>query len=383
MQANSIIEIDRNAYLDNIRFIRELIGDQCKFSSVIKGNAYGHGIELFVPMAESAGVDHFSVFDDEEARQVFEASSKNISLMIMGYVNAASMPWVIEKDIEFFVFNFERLQLAISQARKSDSKARIHIELETGMNRTGFKKKDIKKLLENLKENQDHVEIMGLCTHLAGAESIANYYRITKQIRAFNLLIKTFKQANINPVYIHAACSAVAVNFPQARFNLARIGIMQYGFWPSRETLVQFISRKKEKSDPLKRIITWMSWVMDTKWVSTGEFIGYGTTFLTENDTKIAAVPVGYSHGYSRAMSNVGRVLINGQRLNVISVVNMNMMLIDVTSVPETTIGDEVILIGEQKDISVSVSSFSEMSNQLNYEMLTRLSHDIPRKLKN
>jgi alanine racemase len=118
---------------------------------------------------------------------------------------------------------------------------------------------------------------------------------------------------------------------------------------------------------------------MTVKQVKTGDYIGYGNVAMAETDMKIAIVPVGYAHGFSRSLSNQGRVLIKGLRLNIIGMVNMNMIIIDATNLPDVKKGDEVVLIGEQGDLSISVASFSDMSDQLNYELLTRLPHDIPR----
>jgi alanine racemase len=383
MNQSSYIEISKSSYKQNLEFIRNLIGEDCRFASVVKGNAYGHGIETFVPMAESMGIDYFAVFDHLEAARVKKVCTKAPDILIMGYIDPEAMEWVIQNGIEFFVFDFERLDSAVKLAKKCGKKANIHLELETGMNRTGFKKEFFKDIFKIISRDKDHIQFKGLCTHLAGAESITNHYRVTNQIRTFNKYVSRFHKMGFNPEYIHAACSAGTINYPKARYNLVRIGILQYGFWPSRETLVQFIGKKTDKHDPLTRIITWKTKIMDTKQVRSGEFVGYGTTHLTEYDIMIASVPVGYAHGYSRTLSNTGRVLVNGQRVSVIGLVNMNMMLVDVTSVPETKKGDEVVIIGNQGELSVSVASFSELSNQLNYEMLTRIPVNIPRKLIN
>lgn len=381
MNRNSYIEISKSNYDKNLQFIRKLVGDHCIISSVVKGNAYGHGIENFVPMAESVGVNHFAVFDSYEALRVKNACTRHSDIMIMGWIAPDSFEWIIENGIEFFVFDLERLLTAFEKAKKIGKRAKLHLELETGLNRTGFQKKMFNEIFQFLKKHEDYIELTGLCTHLAGAESIGNHYRITRQVRFFNQCIKKFKEKGFIPKYVHAASSAAAVNYPQTRYDLVRIGILQFGFWPSRETLVQFIGKKIDKHDPLNRIISWKSQIMDTKWVKTGDFVGYGTSYMAEQDIKIASVPVGYSHGYSRSLSNTGRVLVHGQRMGVIGLVNMNMMLIDVTSIPDTKKGDEVVIIGNQGDLTVSVASFSELSNQLNYEMLTRISTDIPRKL--
>jgi alanine racemase len=162
---------------------------------------------------------------------------------------------------------------------------------------------------------------------------------------------------------------------------MVRIGILQYGYWPSTETFIHYISRRKLKTDPIKRIITWKSKVMVVKEVKQGSFVSYGTTYLATEDKRIAVIPTGYSHGYSRTLSNTGRVLINGQRIAVIGMVNMNMLIVDITYCADVQQGDEVVLIGRQGELDISVSSFSELSDQLNYELLARLPSSIERKL--
>jgi len=118
---------------------------------------------------------------------------------------------------------------------------------------------------------------------------------------------------------------------------------------------------------------------MSIKKVKTGEFVSYGTSYLAQKDMKIALIPVGYSQGYARNLSNQGRVIIKGQRVGVVGMVNMNMLIADITTVEKVNIGDEVVLIGKQGDISINVSSFTEISDQLNYELLTRLPLEITR----
>jgi alanine racemase len=163
---------------------------------------------------------------------------------------------------------------------------------------------------------------------------------------------------------------------------MVRTGILLYGFWPSRETLIDYLTRTKEHTDPLTSIISWKTRVMTIKEVEIGEYIGYGTSFLTNRKTRIAIVPVGYGYGYSRALSNQGRVLVAGQRVAVIGMVNMNMMAIDITEVEGVENGSEVVLIGFQGENRITVASFGELSSQLNYELLARLPHNIPRLIK-
>ena len=382
MHTNSIIELNKIAYQQNIDFLKKTFGKKVILSSVVKGNAYGHGITEFVNMAYDCGVSNFSVFDVEEAKLVKAQLKDQATIMVMGLVNEEDMEWVIENGVEFFVFDKIRLTKASKAAKKAQKKALVHIEVETGMHRTGFEKKELNSVITILKKESQHLIFKGLCTHYAGAESIANYYRVDKQIKRFYEMYDQFSSQGLQPEIKHSACSAASMMFPETRMDLVRIGIMQYGLWPSPEVFVNYLNSKKSKTDPLQRVITWKSKIMNIKSVNSGEFIGYGTSFLAERKMTIAVVPIGYSHGYSRSLSNQGRVLINGQRCIVVGSVNMNMMTIDVTDVENVKKEDEVVLIGNQGELNVSVASFSDFSNQLNYELLTRISKTIPRKIK-
>ena len=377
----SFIELSRSALKNNIEFIRQQIGENVILSSVIKGNAYGHGIHEMTTELERLGIRHFSVFGVHEARQIFEVRKKKSTIMVMGEVGQQDFDWVVRNEIECYVFNFQHLKRFCETARKLGKKAQIHIELETGMHRTGFDSKYWKNVVDFIHENKDFLVFKGLCTHFAGAESISNYKRIQRQRRVFRQGVQYFKRHDLEPEVIHTSCSAAMISYPKERWDLVRIGILQYGLWPSRETYISYLTKKKIYEDPLKRVISWKSHIMDIKSVKRKEFIGYGMTFLAEQDTRIASVPVGYSQGYSRVLSNQGKVIVNGKRLDVIGTVNMNMLLIDVTSLERVSIGDTVLLIGDQGEYSITVAAFSDMSNQLNYELLTRLDKDIPRKI--
>ena len=381
MHTNSIIELNNTAYQKNLSFLRTTFGKKVQISCVVKGNAYGHGVTEIVSMAYNNGITHFSVFDVEEAKIVKAELGDNATILVMGLVQDEDMEWVINNHVEFFVFDKGRLTKAAKTAKKTLKKAIIHIEVETGMNRTGFEKNELNTVIAFLKKEKEHVFLKGLCTHYAGAESIANYYRVDKQIKRFEDIYQYLCKNELKPEIRHSACSAASIMFPATRMDMVRVGIIQYGLWPSPEVFVNFLSTKKSKIDPLQRVIAWKSKIMSVKKVKIGEFIGYGTSFLAERKMKVAAIPIGYSHGYSRSLSNQGRVLINGQQCIVVGSVNMNMMTVDVTNLDSVKKDDEVVLIGSQNDISISIASFSDYSNQLNYELLTRISKTIPRKI--
>lgn len=379
----SYIELSQEALAVNLAFIRSRLTTGATFYSVVKGNAYGHGIKEFVTMSKACGVSHFAVFSADEAWHVAQVDGPRPTIMIMGMIDDAQMEWAIAEGHSFFVFNRERLKQAFELGKRMGKPARIHLEVETGMNRTGLDDGALSEALQLLNAHPEALQWEGICTHLAGAESIGNYVRIKKQHIQFQKTVK-FAKSNCQqqPTSIHEACSAAMLRYPKTHWDLVRIGILQYGFFPNRETFIEYITQSEEPiADPLRRIISWKSRVMDTKMVPAGEFVGYGSSYLANAPIRVAQIPVGYGHGYSRNLSNQGRVLIRGHRVNVIGMVNMNMIQVDVSEIPEIFVGDEVVLIGRQGDQEISVSSFSEYSDQINYELLTRLPQAIERRI--
>jgi len=383
---SSVIELSKAALNRNLRFLRKEIGEGVRISSVIKGNAYGHGIKPFVPLAEQCGIRHFSVFEASEAYQLMKyRTNPETEIMIMGFVDSDGLEWAIENGVSFYVFSISRLESALTMARRTGNPARVHLELETGMNRIGLREEELEQARKLILENYDCIKIEGICTHFAGAESVANYKRIQDQILDFNRMDRKISESGLKIPIRHTAASAAALSYPETRMDMVRIGIAQYGFWPSKEIEMQYLlhnknaGNHKQAPDPLRRVLRWSSRVMHVAQVEAGEFVGYGTSYMTLRPQKVATVPVGYSHGFRRSLSNLGRVLIRGKRANVIGLVNMSMMSVDVTSIPSVEPGDEVVIIGKQKNSRITVGSFSDMANLINYEMLVRLPSDIPR----
>ncbi len=384
MFPTSRIELSRSALRTNLRYIRRAIGAQVRLSSVIKSNAYGHGIEPFVPLAEQCGLGHFSVFSADEALRVTAVRTRpDTEIMVMGDIEPPAIEWAVEHGISFWVFDRQRLEAADQAAQRLGRPARVHLELETGLNRTGLDKAELAEALRRIRARPDRLRLEGLCTHFAGAESQANYLRIQQQIARFEDLTRAVRLPDGCAPLRHAACSAAAMCYPQTRLDLCRIGIMQYGFWPTTETRVTYTQALEGSNgigrDPLRRVMRWSSRVMSIKDVPTGQNVGYGTSYLTTRPERLAAVPVGYGQGFARSLSNLGHVLLHGRRARVVGLVNMSMMLVDVTHISKACPGDEVVLIGKQGRAQISVSSFSDLSGKLNYEVLVRLPAEIPR----
>jgi len=381
MLHTSYIEISKSALNNNIEQIRKRIGRDVRYSMVIKANAYGHGIETVLPLIEQCGVDHYSVFSVAEAMRAYEVKKGYCDIMIMGFIDDDYLEWVIQHEVSFFVFTIYRLNKVIEVSRKINKAAKIHVELETGLHRTGFTRDQLDEVVALLKKHAKYLEIEGLCSHLAGAESIVNYTRITDQIVTFKELCNWFKSEGIEPRYRHIACSAGVLNYPESIMDMVRVGISNYGFWPSAESKMMHMKEKDIAEDPLQRVLSWKSQILSLNTVPEGKYVSYGQSYLTNRKSIIATVPVGYGYGFSRTLSNNGHVLVDSRRVPVVGNVNMNMVVIDVTDAKNVKIGDEVVLIGKQDGTDISVSSFSDMNNSMNYELLTRLPEHIPRQV--
>lgn len=381
MFESSLLELSSSALRQNLSFIRGLLPERCTLSSVVKGNAYGHGILEFVGMACAAGVEHFSTYSAEEAFTVKGAVPQGVQIAVMGDVEGAALEWVITAGVSFWVFDLERLRQALNVSKRTGHRAKVHLEIETGMNRNGLAPAAVAEALEMVRNHPQCIELVGVCSHLAGAESISNHYRIQRQREAFSDALNRFAGIGFADVSKHLACSAAVIRYPDTCLDLARVGIMQYGFFPTREIRIEYLSRNPNDVNPLQRVLTWRSQVMTTFSVDRGEFVGYGMSFQASEPMRLATVPVGYSHGFSRSLSNLGSVLIRGQRAPVVGVVNMNQITVNVTHIEHVQRGDDVVLIGCQGEEEITVSSFSDVSSQVNYELLTRLPLNIPRRV--
>lgn len=380
IENTSYLELSESALIANLKFLRSSYDKQTKLSCVVKGNAYGHGIREFAPLLVKHGVKHFSVFSSYEAFQVKNAiGNSKTDIMIMGDIPENHLDAVIESAMEFFVFDLYRLELAARRAKALGKRAKIHLEVETGMNRLGLGSNELAQAAQIIKRDGNSVDVVGVCTHFAGAESASNRQRVQGQIKRFDQAIKLLKDAGIEPKLRHCACSAAALRFPSTQMDMIRIGIMAYGYWPSEEMMLEHLNEKQGRLNPLRRVLSWKTRVMAIKEVEAGEFIGYGSSYMASEKKKLALLPVGYGNGFPRSLSNNGQVVIRGKRLQVIGTVNMNAITVDATPCEKIKVGDCAALIGEDGDAYVGAVSFADVANQLNYEVLARLPESLRR----
>lgn len=380
IEPSSWIELSESAYRKNLRFLRRYVGKNVTLCSIVKANAYGHGLTEFIPLAERSGVRQFGVFSAEEAAALQNCCAAKSDIMIMGDLEDGNVEWAVENGFSFWVFDLGRLEAASRAAARCGRPARVHLEVETGMYRLGLSARSLGAATRRIQREPERLHLEGVCTHLAGAESTANTHRIEGQLQIYQERLQSSGLRELSGFRRHLACSAAALSFPTSIGDMVRFGIAQYGFWPSQETRLRYEARAGRGSAvKLHRVLSWYSRLFNLKTVPAGKFVGYGNSYLTAQKTRIAAVPVGYYHGLERSQSNLGHVLVRGLRCPIVGIINMNMMSVDVTHVPGVKDGDRVVIIGCQGEDEITVGAFGNRTNDLNYETLARLHSKLKR----
>ncbi len=377
----SWIEIDADALTHNVKALQAELAP-ARMVMVIKADAYGHGVDTVVPIAEAAGVREFAVFSANEASRVRDATTTS-RVQVMGHVG--DWAWAAQNRVEPWLNDVAEWPRALAAAeahvKSGGAPMAIHIEVETGMHRTGLLPDNALTILTEAQQT-DAIQVRGLCTHLAGAEDERNLPRIREQMATFAELTDRIKAAGIRVPLCHVASSSAAIAEPQWRLDVVRVGIAAYGMWPTPEVRARYDRNPRAAALQLRRCLTWKSRVLAIQDVPAGDFVGYGTSSQAIRDTRIAVVPVGYGDGLSRSVAHSGGLLVGGQRCPVMGPVNMNMVQLDVGHLDDVQPGDEVVLIGSQGDAEIGVHSFAESQEVVNYELMARLSRDLPRIVK-
>jgi alanine racemase len=288
------------------------------------------------------------------------------------------MKEAISHDLSFVILNLSAAKKARQVAKKLSRKARIHLKVETGTNRLGICGKDLIRLAKFC-SLQNEIFLEGLYTHYANIEDTLDPSFAQEQLRKFKEAERLLQKRGVKIPFKHTACTAAAILFKETNFNLIRLGLGLYGLWPSRETKIS--AQEKGMKINLQPVLTWKTRVAQVKEVAKGETIGYGRTFTTARKTKMAVLPVGYWDGYDRGLSNQGQVLIKGYPAPVIGRICMNMMMVDITSIPRIKSEDEVVLLGKQGKEEITAEEIAQKIGTINYEVVTRINPLIPRKV--
>ena len=360
------IEIDKKSIKHNIDLFRKLIDKKVELMSVVKSNAYGHGLFDFSLVADKFGVDWFGVDSLIEGLALRREGIKK-PILVLGYTLPERIAEAVTNDISLTISSMDSLQsiLSVLVGGRTSDILKIHLKIDTGMHRQGFLGAEFPKVCKIVKDANkkgEKVIVEGMYTHFAAAKNPSFPQETNKQIELFEQAIKIVRGAGFKPL-VHASATAGTLLFPNAHYDMVRIGIGLYGMWPSKETM-----RALESKILLKPVMSWKTIIGEVKNLPKGGGVGYDLTERLPSNSKIAICPIGYWHGFGRIFSSVGNVLVHGQRAKVLGRVSMDMITIDVSRIKNVKVGDEVVLIGE----GITADELAFISDGVNYEIVTR-----------
>lgn len=369
-------EVDLDAIAANIESIKKNIKAETKIIAVIKTDGYGHGA---IPIARVLEPDDavwgYAAATVEEAHALREKGIKK-PILILGYTFPYSYERMIEEDIRPTVFMLDVAQMLSEKAQKMGKICRIHIKVDTGMTRIGMHPDEEGiELIRKIKELPG-IEIEGIFTHFATADE-ADKSKAYHQMQIFQSFVaKTEQKLSFCFPMKHCSNSAGIIEMPEANMDAVRAGIIIYGLWPSKEV-------EEDHRIELKPALTLKSRIVYVKMVSANQEISYGGTYITARDTQVATVCIGYGDGYPRSLSNVGSILVNGQKAPILGRVCMDQFMVDVTDVKgEVCVGDIVTLIGQDEKMTISMEELGELSGRFNYELACDIGKRVPRIYK-
>lgn len=362
-------EIDLDAIRDNIREIKRHIGTKTKLMAIIKADGYGHGSVPIANALRDEGVDGFGVAIIEEGILLRKRGIKQ-PILILGYTSQYQYAELIQYELTQTVFQYSMAESISKFAVTMGRTARIHIALDTGMNRIGFQ--DTEESVEVIKRIQKlpNLVIEGIFTHFSKADELDKTFTF-HQMDRFHQFVEKLEKNGVHIPIKHASNSAGIIDFNSAHLDMVRSGIITYGLYPSKD-----VGKEQLKIQPALEL---KSHVIYRKRVPAGESVSYGGTYVTDRETVIATIPVGYGDGYPRALSSKGRVLIHGQYAPIIGRVCMDQFMVDITHIPDVKQEDIVTLVGRDGDNCITVEEVANLAGSFNYEFCCGLGRRVPR----
>ncbi len=359
--------VDLNAIKQNIINIRKNLPEGTKFCAVVKADAYGHGSAMVSKAAIEAGAEWLAVAIPEEAA-VLRAEGITAPILVLGPSNLWQSEMAAELDLSIVAASRECVRIAQEAAAKYKKKLKLHIKVDTGMNRVGARTpEEFEGILSDI-EKSELLELEGVMTHFAAADEADKTY--TKlQNEKFGRFIESIRERGFSPI-VHAANSGASIDCPGMSYDMVRAGIAMYGCYPSSEV------DKSIRLCPAMSVHTKISYI---KTLPAGEKISYGCTYTTPCEMRIATLPIGYADGFNRLLSNQGEVLICGKRAKVVGRVCMDQTLVDVTGIEGAKVGEEAVCIGRQSKDEITADEFAARCGTINYEILCAISPRVPR----
>lgn len=361
--------------LDNVRYnldqIASNISSDTKVIGVIKTDAYGNGALPIAKELEQLDYVHgYGVATAEEALQLKNNGIRK-PIIIIGYSFPSAYEEMIIRDVRLTVFREDMLSELNDIAKRLGQICKVHIKVDTGMGRIGVFPDD--SGLEFVKKaiGYSNLKVEGIFTHFARADEY-DKTSAYEQLKRFEDFVSDIEQKlDYKFEVVHCSNSAGIIEMKQANKNCVRAGIIMYGMWPSEEVRRDVIS--------LKPLLSLKSHITFIKTVPAGTPISYGGTYVTDKETVVATIPVGYGDGYPRALSSKGYVIVRGNKVPILGRVCMDQFMVDVTTIPNVEMGDEVILIGDDRNCNITIEEMGILSDHLNYELACDFGKRVPR----
>jgi alanine racemase len=363
-------EIDLDALGQNFRVIRGHVGRKVRMMAAVKADAYGHGAEQCARRLQTEGIEWFGVALPEEGIELRESGITRPILCLAGFWEGQEA-LCLQNDLTAVVYRLDIIESLDHAARDAGIIAAVHVKVDTGMGRLGVRCDSVPDFCDSLSRFKN-IRVDGLMTHLAAADDRDRESFTKKQLDNFQQAGRVFHERGFTPNYIHAANSAATFAYPESWGNMVRPGGTLYGF--CRDVLPPHVP-----VPPLRPIMSLRSRIMLLKSVGKGEKLGYDCTFETRRESLIATLPIGYDDGYRRALSNRAQVIVRGKFAPVVGRVSMDLTLIDVTDVPGVSLDDEVTLLGQDGELSITAEELARLAGTISYEITCGIGARVPR----
>ena len=358
----TILEINLNSISHNLNYFKSKLAPDVKIMVMVKAFGYGNGGLEIAKLLEHHKVDYLGVAFADEGISLKNGGIK-LPIMVLN-PESTSFQSIIQYHLEPEIYSLKGLKAFLKIATEKNLKNfPIHIKLDTGMHRLGFEENTIEELISNLKYNPS-VRVQSILSHMATSDDMQHYDFALSQIQLFEKLSsKLIKELNINPVR-HILNTSGISNFPNAQYNMVRLGIGLYG-----------VSNDRTEQKYLENVGTLKSIISQVRTIPAGDSVGYGRRFMAEKETKIATIPIGYADGISRLWGNeAGYVVIKNLKAPIVGSICMDMLMVNVTGI-ECKEGDSVIIFGE----SPTVTEMADVLKTIPYEILTSISQRVKR----
>ena len=363
------LEINLANVVYNCRTAKAFTGENTKVGAVVKANAYGHGAVEISKACLEAGAEFLIVATMGEALEL-RAAGLDAPILILGWTPEENFEQAIQYDVRVALYDLEAAKKLNAKALELGKRAWIHLKVDTGMSRLGMQADETGLTIAEAILKMDGIQIEGIFSHFSKADEADKTYA-NRQLERFNWFTEELQRRTGVTIPIrHMGASAGIIDMPAGHFDMIRPGIMLYGYQPSSEM---------HHVADLKPVLTWKARLGRVVKLPAGRLIGYNGTCELKRDTLVATIPVGYADGYNRLLGNRGYVICQGKKLPIIGKICMDYFMVDASALPDLKAGDEVILLGEEQGVSITVPEMAAMRKTIEHEVTCDISLRVPR----